>query len=786
MTVNGPKINNLDMPDFILSREAVEKVKLFNGHTNEILVHPQIKNVKKRDGRIVSFDILKVANAAYKGMLTTNEGDETDALKIAKAVYLDLITEVGAQKNFTPEVEHIQDLVEKALILGGFVKTAKQYILYRKEHADLRAKAVQVSPEVKKKFEESRKYFRNPLSELVYYRTYARWIEKEGRRETWVETVTRFMDFMKEKLGKKLSNKEYAEVEKSIVNQETIPSMRLVWAAGPAARATEVACYNCAFIAPTTWHDFSEILYIQMCGTGVGFSVESEIVQQLPMIKRQTGKVLRTHVVVDSREGWAEAFRIGLETWAGGRDIHFDFSKIRPLGSRLRTMGGIASGPTPLRDLLRYAREKILTKQGRRLSNIEVHDIICKSGEIVVAGGVRRSSLISLSDLDDEQMRDAKRGQFFYTNPERSMANNSAVYNHKPSAATFLDEWVALAKSGTGERGIFNRGSFEHQIPERRIKKNGPYMSTFGINPCGEIILRSKQFCNLTSIVARAEDKKADLMRKVRVAALLGTYQATLTNFPYLSKEWKKNCEDEALLGVSITGYWDNKVIRNEKVLREARDLAVKTNKIYAKRFKINPSTAVTCIKPSGNSSQFLDTASGMHPRFAHYYIRRVRINVADPLLRMMMDQGIPAHPEVGQSKENATTYVLEFPVEAPADAIVKDDLSAIELLEHWKLIKTNFTEHNPSATIYVGDDEWLAVANWVYSNWDIIGGLSFLPRDNHVYQLAPYEEIDKNTYKELASKISNLDFSKLVLYENDDNTFGAKEAACVAGGCDI
>lgn len=773
------------MAEIALTQETISRLKTrgINGHAK---IPFNVKNVKKRDGRIVPFDVTKVVNAAYKAMLATGEGKEDNAVKVARAVYYDLLVEAADKTEMTPDVEHVQDLVEKALILGGFVKTAKAYILYRKEHEDLRLKAKPVDAELRKKFEESKKHFANSLAELVYYRSYSRWMEKEGRRETWVETVDRFMDYMKEKLGRKLYPKEYAEVRKAILSQEVIPSMRLLWSAGSAVKASNVAAYNCSYVAPTRWRDFAEILYVQMCGTGVGFSVESQIIQQLPQIKKQTGKIRQKLVIEDSKEGWAEAFRIGLETWAGGEDLSFDYSKVRPRGARLKTMGGRSSGPGPLRELLEFTKAKVLARQGRRLTNLDVHDIICKSGEIVVAGGVRRSSLISLSDLDDEQMRFAKTGQFFLTDPQRSMANNSAVYEEKPGTAEFLDEWIALAKSGTGERGIFNRGGIKKQIPERRIKLSEKYLSEIGGNPCGEIYLRSRQFCNLSAVVVRAKDTKKDLLNKIKMASLLGTYQATLTDFPYLSPDWKKNCEEEALLGVSLTGYWDNKVVRNAKILSQMRNLAIETNKKYAKRFKIKPSTAVTCIKPSGNSSQLLDTASGMHPRYSKYYIRRVRINSSDPLLRMLKDQGFTAYPEVGQTVDSATTFVLEFPIKAPKGAIVKDDVSAIELLENWKLLKTNFTEHNPSATIYVGDDEWVEVANWIYKNWEIIGGLSFLPRNNHVYQLAPYQEIDEKTYNEMAKKIPEIDFSKLLLYEYDDETEGAKEAACVGGACEI
>jgi len=437
-------------------------------------------------------------------------------------------------------------------------------------------------------------------------------------------------------------------------------------------------------------------------------------------------------------------------------------------------------------DLIDFSRAKILKRQGKRLTNLGVHDIICKIGEVVVAGGVRRSALISLSDLDDEEMRHAKDGQFYTQEPQRVMANNSAVYEEKPDAVEFLKEWTSLAESGSGERGIFNRGRLRGQLPKRRKEKFEKFMDVSGVNPCGEVILRSKQFCNLTAVVIRPEDTEKSLLEKIRLATILGTYQSVLTHFPFLSSEWEKNCKEERLLGVSITGYWDNKIVRQAPLLAKMRKEAVRVNRKYSQRLKINPSTCVTCVKPSGNSSQLLDTASGMHPRYAKYYVRRVRISATDPLYKMLSDQGIPCQLEVGQSPDSATTYVLEFPAKSPKDAILKDDLSAIELLEHWKLLKENFTEHNPSVTIYVGENEWIKVGNWVYENWDKIGGVSFFPKTNHVYQLAPYEEIDEKTYKKLAKRVTNLDFSKLPLYEQGDSTQGAKEYACQAGGCEL
>jgi pilus retraction protein PilT len=412
---------------------------------------------------------------------------------------------------------------------------------------------------------------------------------------------------------------------------------------------------------------------------------------------------------------------------------------------------------------------------------------ICSQRLVPAIGGVRRSAMISLSDLDDEQVRDAKKGQFYIMEGQRMLSNNSAVYLSKPSTEEFMDEWIALMKSGSGERGIFNRGGLEKTLPKRRLDQwpGGRYPS-WGTNPCGEIILQSKQFCNLSEVVARADDTEETLLEKVRIATIIGTYQSTLTYFPYLSQEWKKNCEKERLLGVSITGQWDCALVRKPEMLEKMKQVAIETNKKYAKKFTIPQSTCITCVKPSGTVSQTVDCASGMHARHAPYYIRRIRISATDALFKMLKDQGVPYHPEVGQTLEEATTFVLEFPVKAPEGAICRDDMSAIDQLEHWKVVKKHFTEHNPSVTISVGEDEWVAVANWVYSNWELVGGLSFLPRSNHVYKLAPYEVITKERYEELVKTVEHLDFSKIVTYEVDDETEVKKELACVAGLCEI
>jgi len=758
-----------------------------------------IPQIEKRDGRLVPFDFAKIATAIWKAMSAAGEGSQDDANLVAHQVVGELGRFSKKYRSFLPTVEGIQDSVEKYLILNDYVKTAKAYILYRDKRAQLRATKIEIPEHVRKLAEESKKCFEgNALGEFVYLRTYAKWLPSEGRRETWVETVDRYVSFMRENLGKKLTEKEYSELRTGILKQEVMPSMRLMQFSGDAARRCNACAYNCTFVAPTKIEDFAEIMYLSMQGCGVGFAIESQNVEQLPQIMKQVGKKIETHIISDSKEGWCDALTLGLKTWYSGKDISFDFSQIRPAGARLKVMGGKASGPEPLKSLLDFTRAKVIARVGRRLRTIDAHDIICKIGECVVSGGVRRTAMISLSDLDDVDMRDAKKGQFYMTDPHRAIANNSAVYEEQPTNSQLMDEWVALMKSGSGERGIFNRGSLATTMPKRRadyfkkigfIEEDGTVHGSIGVNPCAEIILQSKQFCNLSEVIARAHDTEETLLRKARLAAILGTYQSTLTKFGYISKDWTDHCVAERLLGVSITGQWDSPVARKPEVMRKIRDMAIRTNATYAKRFGIAPSMSVTAVKPSGTVSQTFNCASGIHPRHAPYYIRRVRISATDSLFKMMRDQGVPFYPEVGQSIEGANTFVIEFPVKAPdhsKEARFKDDLSALEQLEYWKRVKLNYTEHNPSATISVGSDEWISVVDWIQKNWEIIGGLSFLPRSDHVYRLAPYEAITKEEYEARVSRFPKVDYAKLIAYELRDETEMKKELACAGNACEI
>ena len=740
-------------------------------------------DIIKRTGEVVEFDRQKIYNAIFKAFHSS--GESSNISLDSESISEDVSKKLFFNKNDNISVETIQDEVEKSLMEYKFFSTAKAYILYREAHSKIRPQIVDSA--VSNIFHESSKFFDNDtMREFVFMRTYAKWNETLGRRETWIECVERYISFMKENIGNRLSHDEYEEIKLSILKQEVMPSMRLLQFAGNAARRCNVCIYNCAFTAPENFKDLADIIYILMSGTGVGFSVEAVHVEKFPVIQKQKDSPIHHYVVEDSKQGWADAYLKGLELWFSGEDIVFDYSKLRPLGARLKTSGGRSSGPQPLIDLMDFTKSIIMKKQGVKLLPINIYDIICKIGQIVVAGGTRRSALLSLSDLKDTEIRDAKTGAFWNSHPQRVMANNSAVYNEKPSMTEFMREWLSLAESGTGERGIFNRGGLSKSLPQRRLDFLESDIGHVGVNPCSEIILKPRQKCNLTEVICRADDTLESLLKKARIATILGTYQATLTNFQYLSPQWKVNQEAERLLGVSLSGQWDCSAVRDSDLLSKLKDCCLETNKIFSKRFGINESNSITCVKPSGSVSQLVNCASGIHPRFSKYYIRRIRISSTDPLLKLMRDQGFNCNPEVGQSEQTATTFVLDFPVKAPENAICVSDVNALQQLEYWKTCKVAYIEHSISATIYVKEDEWLLVAQWIWDNWDYVSGLSFLPYSDHVYQLAPYEEINKEKYEDLASKMTHVDFSKLVYYEKVDNTDVKREFACVGDKCEL
>jgi ribonucleoside-diphosphate reductase alpha chain len=618
--------------------------------------------------------------------------------------------------------------------------------------------------------------FKNDAAQFVTIRTYARWSEENKRRETWKETVARFVKFITDERGDKIPGKVLIKIQNAIENLEVMPSMRALWAAGDAAKASNVTMYNCSFIAVDSIDAFSECLYILCCGTGVGFSVENKYISNLPIVNPKKQDPSQTFYIPDTKEGWSDSVKTLITRLYHGLTTDFDYSLIRPKGSRLKTMGGRASGPEPLILLHGFIRELFNKAQGRKLSSLECHDIMNKIAEIVVVGGVRRSSEISLSDLNDKEMRHAKDWPF---PNHRAMANNSAVYYEKPTAVEFLKEWSSLASSGTGERGISNLGSARKMAPKRR---KGELIQ--GFNPCHEIALRDKEFCNLSSVIIRPDDDLDSLLEKVETATWIGVIQASFTYFPYLRKEWKENCDEECLLGVSLSGQMDNPEVLTPDALKALKSRALKVATKAAKIMGINTPAAITCVKPEGTSSQVTSSGSGLHTWYSEYMIRRYRISDNDPLLKMLKSQNFPMSPENGQTEENANTWVVSFPIKAPKGAIVKDDMTALDQLEHYKKIQTYWCEHNASATVYCKDSEWFDVGNWVYKNWDIVNGLSFLPHDGGNYQQAPLQAISKDEYDNMVKTFIKIDYSKLSDFEQEDNTEGSKELACVGGAC--
>ena len=626
--------------------------------------------------------------------------------------------------------------------------------------------------------------------EFIHLSRYSRWLPKEERRETWGETVSRYFDFFEQHLKEtnkfKLEKKVREELENEVLKLGVMPSMRCLMTAGEALKRENIAGYNCSYIAVDRPQAFDEILYVLMNGTGVGFSVERQFVGNLPTVAEEFYQSDTTIVVQDSKLGWAKAFKELVAMLYHGQVPKWDLSKVRPAGAPLKTFGGRASGPEPLQRLFEFTKEIFQNAHGRKLSSIECHDIVCKTAEIVVVGGVRRSALISLSNLSDDRMRVAKSGQWWNDNGQRALANNSACYTEKPDVGIFMDEWKALYDSKSGERGIFNRESAK-KIAEKNERRDVGY--DFGTNPCSEIILRSREFCNLSEVVVRPEDTEDSLLRKVRLATILGTIQSTLVNFKYVSKEWKKNCEEERLLGVSLTGIMDNKWTAGkinglEVLLENLKKMAVETNKEWADKIGIKQAAAITCVKPSGTVSQLVDSASGIHARHNPHYIRTVRGDKKDPLTKMMVDMGFPAEDDVMKPHD---TTVFSFPIKCSPDAVFRQDMTAIEQLELWKTYQVHWCEHKPSVTISVKEEEWIEVGAWVYKNFDLMSGVSFLPYSEHTYKQAPYQDCDEKDYEKLLKKMPvNVDWAKLSDYESSDMTVGSQELACSSGSCEI
>jgi ribonucleoside-triphosphate reductase len=638
--------------------------------------------------------------------------------------------------------------------------------------------------------------------QFIHLSRYSRYIWDENRRETYPETVARYFDFFVEDLKEKhdytITKEEREELENAVLNQEVMPSMRCLMSAGPALKKENVAGYNCSYLAIDRVQAFDELLYILMNGTGVGFSVERQHVSKLPIIAEDFYDTDIVINVSDSKIGWAKSLKELMALLYQGQVPSWDVSKVRAAGEVLKTFGGRASGPEPLVDLFHFVVNIFKNAHGRKLTSLECHDIVCKIAEIVVVGGVRRSALISLSNLNDDRMRDAKSGQWWEHNPQRALSNNSACYTERPDIGIFMDEWKALYDSKSGERGLFNRASAKKQV-EKTGRRSVDH--EFGTNPCSEIILRDREFCNLSEVVIRESDNLETLIRKVRLATILGTYQSTLTNFRYLSKKWRENCAEERLLGVSLTGIMDNVLtngksdeawrndslrgyVKTREVLEILKNVAIKTNKEWAEKIGIPQSVSVTCVKPSGTVSQLVDAASGIHARHNPYYIRTVRGDKKDPLTMMMRDMGFPCEDDVTKPDHTA---IFSFPMKSPENAIFRSDMTAIEQLELWKVYQDHWCEHKPSVTISVKEDEWLRVGSWCYDNFDYMSGVSFLPFSDHIYRQAPYQDCSKEDYDAMSDMMpTEVSWDLLKNYEFSDTTTASQELNCTAGGCEI
>ena len=633
-------------------------------------------------------------------------------------------------------------------------------------------------------------YLPTDYQAFIHTSRYARWIDEENRRETWGETVNRYMKNVVSPLTFASDLEAYEQIEEAILGLEIMPSMRALMTAGPALNRDNTAGYNCSYLPVDDPKSFDEAMFILLCGTGVGFSVERQYISKLPEVPEQMFKSETVIVVKDSKEGWAKALRQLISLLYAGEIPQWDVSKVRPAGAKLKTFGGRASGPAPLVELFNFAVNTFVGAKGRRLSSIECHDLMCKIGEVVVVGGVRRSAMISLSNLSDDRMRHAKSGSWWEGQKQRALANNSVAYTEKPDMETFMREWLSLVESKSGERGIFSRPASKKQAAKNG-RRDASY--DFGTNPCSEIILRPYQFCNLTEVVVRATDTLEDLERKVKLATILGTMQSTYTHFPYLRKVWKDNTEAERLLGVSLTGIMDNKLLSSyyhstdgslSEILEHLKHVAVTTNAEWAERLGIPASAAITCVKPSGTVSQLVDSASGIHARHSAYYIRTVRGDNKDPLTQFMIDQGIPNEPDV--MKPDSTT-VFSFPQKSPVGAITRNDMTAIEQLQLWLVYQRHWCEHKPSVTVTVRDHEWMEVGAWVYKHFDEVSGVSFLPHSDHSYQQAPYQEVSEREYLDaLALMPERINWADLSNYEKEDTSKGTSTFACAGGSCEI
>lgn len=734
--------------------------------------------IKKRDGTVVPFDCRKIGDAVSKCFAAIGRPDDGLAERVVWAV----VNRCKAEGIGQPCVEDVQRLVLQKLWGDGLFEAGEQYQNYRESRRKDRL-ARPADSAFADAIREDAGRFTSSLQYFQFLDKYARWDETRKRRETWRECCDRVMRFFRSRPQlEAITPAEWDAMDSYLYGRKASPAMRIVQMAGAPLERCNAGAFNCSYVAIDSLVAFPESLYLLMQGSGVGFSVESEYVDHLPRVKRQKGGVPKVIDIADSTEGWCDAYRAGLEAWTTGGDVTYRYHLIRPAGSRLETKGGKSSGPDPLKGLLDFARNLFLSRQGSRLSPRDCHDLMCMTGKIVQMGGVRRASEISLSDLDDAEMRTVKSGTWWAASPWLDMANVSAVYEGRPTAVAFMEEWLALAKSGSGERGIFNRAGANKKIPKRRKK------AKFGLNPCSEVILRSMQMCNLSIAVARADDTQETLEAKVIQAAIFGTIQSTLTDFRYVRAEWKKNCDEERLLGVDICGQMDCPLLRpgapgRAELLDRLLAAVLRTNREIADRLGIPHSTACTVVKPSGNSAVFYGCSSGLHARWSMYQVRRVRINRAGPMAALMLDAGVPHAVD----PMNDTLLVFDFlPDPSPPGTPTRNDMTASEQFANWLVWKERWAEHSVSCTIYVGEDEWLSLGAEVYENFDRIVGLSFLPRDSGTYQLAPNEELTKEDYEARLAAFPRIDWSRLSHFETEDTTTSAQELACAGGNCEM
>jgi len=733
--------------------------------------------IVKRSGETVDFDTSKIHVALQKCFSAVPHSSDVTVDQLVRRICSTAFAKYSVNKVAIPTVENIQDIVEMVLQSEGEFEAAKHYILFRAERTRLRNERP-ITTEVRAAFDADKKYFPTAIQSFQFYDKYSRFNYDLGRRETWVETVDRAVTFLHKLTGPKIDRETYEEIRMAILEHKIMPSMRLLAMAGKPAERDNTTIYNCSYLPVDSLESFVEALFISMAGCGVGFSVEEVEVQKLPQIKLQIeNKYPVNHIVDDSAEGWGVALRVGLHAWFNGEDVLYNFSNIRPAGSVLLTKGGRASGPEPLQKLLAFAKNRILARQGKRLRTIDAHDIMCAVGSAAVAGGVRRTAMISLFDEDDELMLNSKAGDFAQHNSQRWNANNSVVWSGSDPVA-FMKQFTTMVEGERGEPGIFSRENAIRLAPGRR---NFEGMSP-GTNPCGEIVLRPRQFCNLSAVINRAGDTYDTLSEKVRLATIVGTIQSTATYFPNLSGVWQRNCEDERLLGVDITGQLDNSGILVSS-FKNLAAVARAVNFDTAKKLGINQSAAITTVKPSGNTSVFVDCSSGLHARWAPYYIKNARVSIDSPIYKVLRDANVPMAPENGG--DNRTMVVL-FPIKSPDGAITRNDRTAIEQCEWWLLNKTEWTEHNPSVTITYKPHEVIDLQHWLWNHRDKIGGMAFLPSFDAKYDQLPYIEITQEEYERRASEFPVIDWSKIFQYEYDDQTKAAQELACVSGVCSV